>query len=452
MVWFPLRVDDSATTWSFDIVGLLAVVGGSSITKHAQAITASPLVGIPRLLPAPETMLDTDRPATLPPVPGVTVVGVHTGKQLNELPFFADVILDTESLEEYQFQSYRITYKKTDTDAERNSIPTYIPLRKFCPLNLLTLASILMTIALFVWAGLQRDAIGLLGLGTMSISTSTACLSAMWTPGVFPAHLFKSSNIPGDVIIRTRRGALISVKCEDDVARELFEENHSCQYTFEGRFHQTLLATSTVLLMASIIFFSNCTWKIQIAVGLAYIILNLAYWAMALLTSPKDLWDIGVRYDAEVVEERTVDSLAGVLCVAIRTTGKIGWVKKASLAPSTKIWDRWLREAKKNLHNPTWAPDAAYNQLMAETLEPTESTAVSPPVARASRLYRGPRTGRARPIKAPGKWRAGTLAPRIRAGCPNRPNPRSRRADFLSRSSLARSGEHVELSARPGRW
>jgi hypothetical protein len=85
MVWFPLNVDDGAVSWSFDIVGLLAVVGGSTIEKHAQAITASPFDNFPRLLPAPETMLETDRPARLPAVKDVTVVGVHSGNQFTEL-------------------------------------------------------------------------------------------------------------------------------------------------------------------------------------------------------------------------------------------------------------------------------------------------------------------------------------------------------------------------------
>src|SRR4051812_23325620 len=110
MGWFPLAVNTDKPTWSFDIVGLLAVVGGSSIEKHAQAITASPFGGFPRLLPAPETMLDTDRPARLPAVKDVTVLGVHSGNHFTELNFFAEVIHRIGSLEPFEFQSFKISH------------------------------------------------------------------------------------------------------------------------------------------------------------------------------------------------------------------------------------------------------------------------------------------------------------------------------------------------------
>lgn len=35
MVWFPLNIEKGKVEWSFDIVGLLAVVGGSSIEKFS---------------------------------------------------------------------------------------------------------------------------------------------------------------------------------------------------------------------------------------------------------------------------------------------------------------------------------------------------------------------------------------------------------------------------------
>ncbi|KAL5363455.1 hypothetical protein BJX96DRAFT_155747 [Aspergillus floccosus] len=377
MVWFPLGVNDSEVVWSFDIVGLLAVVGGSSIAKHAQAITASSLGAFPRILPAPETMLDTDRPVRLPSVKGVDVVGVLSGNKFNELNFFADVIHGVESLEAYRFQSFRITHRTKDVEHQggflHKGVPedkAVIPLRTFCPLNILTVASILMTIALFVWAGVQHDAVALLGLGTMCISTSTACLSARWRPRLSIRKVKSDKVPPGDVVIRTRSGAFVSIKCTEEVARELYAGTEVCDYVFEGRPHQCLLATSTVSLMASIIFFSNCGWKIQIAVGLAYIILNIAYWAMALLTEPKHLWDIDSRYNVELLEDKLRTNYTQVLWDAIRTTGKIGWVKKGGFTPLTKNWEGWLDEAKKNCRDPDWNPDVARDTWMAKKLEP----------------------------------------------------------------------------------
>ncbi|PLB35964.1 uncharacterized protein BDW47DRAFT_109533 [Aspergillus candidus] len=371
MGWFPLDLASDEPTWSFDIVGLLAVVGGSSIEKHAQAITASPLGGFPRLLPAPETMLNTDRPVRLPSVKDVHVVGVFSGNHFTELNFFADVIHRVDSLEPYEFQSYEITY--SGSSPEQNGPPddkNSIPLRKICPLNLVTLVSILMTIALFVWAGVNHDAVALIGLGTMTLSTSTACLSSQWRPKLSVRKSKAAKVPPGDVVIRTRSGAFIVVKCNEDIARELYGGTEACDYVFRGRAHQVLLALSTVLLMASIIFFSNCGWKSQIAVGLAYVILNIAYWAMALLTEPRQTWDIDSRYSIKPIERKLTDNYTQVLWHCIRTTGKVHWIHKGQLAPSTPNWDGWLKEARRNSGREDWNPDEARDRWMAMKLEP----------------------------------------------------------------------------------
>jgi len=379
MVWFPLDVEEGEVSWSFDIVGLLAVVGGSAIEKHAQAITASPFGSFPRLLPAPETMLDTDRPARLPAVKDVTVVGVHSGNQFNELNFFADVIHNIESLPPFFFQSFRITHRKDankeleDAAKDVEKKPTgpqkaIIPLHKFCPLNLVTFASILMTIALFVWAGVQHSAVGLLGLGTMSLSTSMACMSAQWRPSLSVRNV-KSKVADGDVVIKTRSGAFVCVQCPEEVARELYAGTEVCDYVFNGRYHQALLATSTVLLMAAIIFFSNTGWKIQIAVGLAYIVLNLAYWAMALLTEPSQMWNMNDRYVVERLDSHPNPNFTKALWDAIRTTERIGWAKKTQAAPATKNWDGWLDEAKKNCRNADWDCEEARDRWMQAKLD-----------------------------------------------------------------------------------
>lgn len=371
MGWFPLELKEEEPTWSFDIVGLLAVVGGSSIQKHAQAITASPFGSFPRLLPAPETMLNTDRPVRLPSVKDVEVVGVHSGNYFPELNFFADVIHRIDSLEAYEFQSYEITY--AGSSPEKDGPPNdnnSIPLRKICPLNLVTLISVLMTIALFVWAGINHDAVALIGLGTMALSTSTACLSSQWRPKLSERKLSSAKVPPGDVVIRKRSGAFVVVKCNENIARELYGGTEACDYVFRGRPHQVLLAVSTVLLMASIIFFSNCGWKSQIAVGLAYVILNIAYWAMALLTEPRQTWDVDSRYNVKLLERKVTANYTQALWNCIRTTRKVQWIHKGQFAPSTPNWDGWLKEAKRNAGNENWNPDEARDEWMAQKLSP----------------------------------------------------------------------------------
>ncbi|KAF9889134.1 hypothetical protein FE257_007623 [Aspergillus nanangensis] len=368
MSWFPTTLDSGEQSWRFDIVSLLAVIGGSTIEKHKQSITASPFAGFPRLLPAPDTLLDTDRPIRLPSVGDVVIIGIYSGTRTNELNFFANVIHDAESLAPYEFRSYNITYATPDIekeDAAKTEIN--IPVRTLSALNGVTVLSILMTVGLFVWAGVIHDGVALVGLFSMSLSTSTACLSGQWRP-----RLSKRPTggrvPPGDLVIKTRGGAFIVVHCREEITRELYAGMDTCQYVFTGRPHQLLLASSTVLLMASIILFSNCGRTMQIAVGVVYIILNILYWAMALLTSPQHTWDMR-RYRVEETQSVQTGNYTEVLWRAIRDTGEIKWVKKGDLAPATKYWKGWLKEAQDNCKNENWDAVAAKNRWMNKAVE-----------------------------------------------------------------------------------
>lgn len=121
--------------------------------------------------------------------------------------------------------------------------------------------------------------------------------------------------------------------------------------------------------MAAIIFFSNAGWRIQIAVGLAYIILNLAYWAMALLTEPSEMWNMDERYVVERLEDHPNDNFTQVLWDAIQTTEKVGWVKKTQAAPATKNRKGWLAEAKENCRDKNWNCEAAGDKWRQMKLE-----------------------------------------------------------------------------------
>ncbi|KAJ5723988.1 hypothetical protein N7488_002023 [Penicillium malachiteum] len=373
MTWFPLEIDDENITWTFDIVGLLAVVGGSAIEKYARVITASPLGNIPRLLPAPETMLNTDRPKRLPSVKDVHVYGVYNGCKVPELNFFADVIHRIDDLKAFQFQHLRITHKASSSkDLEKNeqdqtvqtpSNDAIVSLKPFTLLDLVTYLSIAMTIALFIWAGFQHDAVAFLGLGTMSLSTSLACMSAQWRPRLTVRKV--QGKVPeGDVVIKTRTGAFIVVKCAEEVSRELYTGTEECEYVYEGRVYQCLLGASTICLMAAIVFFSNCSWKIQIAVGLAYIILNFMYWVLALLESPEQMWNMKARYEIEPIDSAQKENFTQVLWKAIQAAGEVDWIKNTDVLPGTKRWEGWLAEARANLTSEVWDAEKARGRWM----------------------------------------------------------------------------------------
>ncbi|PWY94540.1 hypothetical protein BO94DRAFT_509103 [Aspergillus sclerotioniger CBS 115572] len=359
MGWFPSGLEEDSTKWRFDIIPLLAVIGSSAIQKHMQAITASPFAIFPRLMPAPESLLDTDRPTRPPSVKDVKIVGVNSGIELDELNFFANLIHNVEDMEKYEFRVYRISYAMRDTEdgleGKIASPPT------FCWLNFVTLVSILITVGLYIWAGCIHDGTALVGLATMSCSTSVASLSSRWYPRL--SGRTSQAEVPsGDIIIRTRAGAFILVYGDDNVIRELYEGMEDCEYMYKGKKHHRLLGTSTVLLMASIILLSNCGSVMQIAIGVAYIILNSLYWLLALLVEPRDLWDMS-RYNIEFVEGRPGETYTETLWSVINMSGSIDWVANGEFLPSTPAWDQWLQEAKENIGK-DWDPVRRKDELM----------------------------------------------------------------------------------------
>ncbi|EAW07122.1 uncharacterized protein ACLA_018260 [Aspergillus clavatus NRRL 1] len=397
MSWFPPVGQSPQDGWRFDIVSLLAIIGESTLEGHVQIITASSFAWLPRLLPAPQTVLKTERPARLPPVKDVVIVGVRSGIYLTELNFFADIIHDVASLQDFEFQVYEIDYAKKGpreleetgprkwTWSNQKLEPVYVPVKKLCALNVVIWVSVFMTIGLFIWAGLIHDGVAMIALVTMSLSTSLACLSSEWYPVL--SHRPTTARVPrGDIVISTRNGAFVVVKCSEEITRELYGGTEKCRYVFGETWHRILLGTSTVLLMASVLLFSNCGWTMQAAIGIAYIILNILYWAVPLVMHRKSTWDMS-RYEikSRVVKPRS-DSCEGpssyteTLWYAIRETERTDWVINGKLAPSSEAWRKWLDEARDNCHpGSKWDAVAAKNRLMHEAAQDSHQLPTAAP-------------------------------------------------------------------------
>lgn len=374
MSWFPSYLKPEETGWRFDILILLAVIGGAATQKHIPAITATTLSVIPRLLPAPETLLGTDRANRLPAVKDVKVVGIQSGTLTHELNYFANLIHHVESLEEYTVWKFEINYRsgddiesKGDTDHSPSKEVPPLRINPFSWLNVVTVLSILMTAGLFVAAGVLRDGVAVVALTTMACSTSAASFSAWWSPKL--SKRTAKCDVPrADVAIVTRGGAFVIVHCEESIVRELYTGVDMCRYTLNGRPHQIVLATGTLLLMASVVFFSNCSGKMQIAIGAAYFILNISYWLLALLVEPKKTWNLNSRYHVQEQEliYRGDKNFTGALWLAIHYTGRAQWAKRADIIPVTDAWETWLKEATENARNPFWPAIYRKNQLMEE--------------------------------------------------------------------------------------
>lgn len=405
--WFPVGTNGDSG-WRLDIVSLLAVVGESSIEEHSQALTASWTCILPRIIPAPQVLLKPSRPTRMPSL-NAAVVGVHNGTLVPSLNYFPNIMHPIEELKAFEFKVLKITHRgvkdtptlgmpSPDANRSKNGLlsttasmemgmiengPTTpfekpslgrtltraitmqerdkprVPPQRFSPLNILSTLSFLATIGLIIAAIFLKDGTAIVAVATISMASSIVGYASWWQP-VLMKRSFKSKVPAGDVIIRTREGAFLLIRCNEDVARELYIGTEECQYYVGTQLYRILVGFGTFLLMVSVVLLGNCNFAMQAAIGLSYIILNGSFWAASLV--PKRLfWDLS-NYDchditltdakeAEKLQEDTTEgkpSFTRTLWYAIRETKKIGWVTRGGVAPKTDEWDNWLKAAEEN--------------------------------------------------------------------------------------------------------
>ncbi|KAJ2967476.1 hypothetical protein NUW58_g10444 [Xylaria curta] len=169
-----------------------------------------------------------------------------------------------------------------------------IPATLYSPMHILEIFSALLTFAIIGFAIAKKDGTAILAVTLMASASSVVGWASWWRPILM--NRSHTNKVPaGDVIIRTREGAFLLVKCTEEVARELYSGTEECEYHVGGRAYRVLMGLGTFLLMASVILLGNCKWSSQIFIGASYIVLNGLYWTMGLL--PKRLfWDLS-RYE-----------------------------------------------------------------------------------------------------------------------------------------------------------
>ncbi|TLS23997.1 hypothetical protein PpBr36_08564 [Pyricularia pennisetigena] len=481
--WWPKVPNDKTDSveWRLDVITLLAVIGESSMAEHSQAITASSLCLLPRILPAPQALLKPSRPQRMPQTPA-KVTGVHSGVVLDTVGFFANIIHPLDKLQPFEFRILRIQHthlvpeerrsasvaaaaaagggllgkvrqllrrepvsrNKTkeyelqegfgpmqDDNTERTGATTSmdgrrvadpeqgmhrrhtkrerltdlvsnpglvnraerpaVPAALFSPLHVLAVFSMLLTVALLVGARIWTDGPATVAVALISLQSSLVGYASWWKP-VLMLRTHHHAVPRGDVMIRTREGAFVLVRCTEDVARELYTAGtEECRYRVGERWYRFMMGLGTMMLMLSTVLLGNCSWYMQLFVGSSYICLNAMYWAMGML--PRSLfWDLSRytcdeetppglrgahlsrRQQQQLQEEgggggggggghddsddgdgdrlihddeyEHIPSFTRTLWYAIRATKKTGWVLRSGAAPMTDEWKKWLDEAE----------------------------------------------------------------------------------------------------------
>lgn len=258
----------------------------------------------------------------------------------------------------------------------------------FSPLHIVAVFSVLLTIGLIVAAALWKDGTAMLAIILVSFATSTIGYGAWWRPRlIVQARLGPAASTPGDVIIRTREGAFLLIKCSENITRELYSGAEECGYIASKRTYRILMILGAILIMPAVILFGNCTFNMQALVGAAYMILNIIYWSLGLLPK-RHYWDLS-RYEWEditpsdarsahrfisgegVYSAENAVSLTRTLWYAIRETKVIGWVERSGAAPTTSQWKQWLQEAQEAAvsGNRAWKAVAAKDRISKDALE-----------------------------------------------------------------------------------
>ena len=148
------------------------------------------------------------------------------------------------------------------------------------------------------------------------------------------------------------------MKCNENVAQELYTGTEECNYNASTQTYRFLVGLGTFLLMVSVVLLGNCNFTMQAAIGVSYIVLNGAFWVISLLNKDK-FWDLSAYEvtditpdDAKNADVDSTDTFEGkasftrTMWYAIRETKRIGWVKKSGAAPTTPEWDKWLNIAE----------------------------------------------------------------------------------------------------------
>lgn len=376
-----LHFPNTREEWRLDIVSLLAVVGESAMSAHSQPLTASILCLLPRILPAPQALLRPSRPSRLPPTHAI-IAGVQSGIRVDELNHFAGLIFPI-NLPKFAIRVLKIRHNPKLLQAERMTRPQQeeeeypnrifstpkgvIHARSFSPLACLTVASSLLSAGLIIWACFLRDGVACVAIALISLTSTVIGLSNFWHPSLI-SRKQRGHVPPGDLVIRTRQGAFIVIKCSEEVARELYTSTEECKYVVGDQMYRGLVGVGTFLFMCGVVLMGNCTWVMQAALGVSYILLNGLYQVAALLPTSWH-WDFSRYIWDEVADEcqKQQKSYTQALWQAIKASGSTEWVRLTNAAPVSNAWSTWLDEARDHVDSNctgSWDPQEAVSRLL----------------------------------------------------------------------------------------
>lgn len=335
---FPKLRDD----WSLDVVNILAFLGEHNILATSQQVCMSPFCFLPRLIPAPQGLL-AQRARTLPTKGDFEVRSVITGNKRPYLNYFADTLHgDGDKLTAY---TTRVLHIERDHFHEKRPITRP---RLFSPINIIAIFSCAISLGIAAWAVVLGDGPGLAGVLIMSFTTPLLCIGLRWTPQLAP-RFRNDSKMQDCIVYRTPRGIFTVVRCDESISRWLYWHPSQVTYlvgSYSGRGVGGI--AGGMMLVGSLVLFSNAMWTTKAALVVAYTVLNLLYWLAAIIP-PSYSWHFELEMKEELILNKTYTK---ALWAAIWTSQNVDWVREGDHVPKTEAWNRWIEEARDALHRP----------------------------------------------------------------------------------------------------
>lgn len=242
------------------------------------------------------------------------------------------------------------------------------------PLTWVTLTGFLLSLSLFIISFVLGDGYSMLATVMLSFLSTLIGIANKWNLKLAKRAMTGRGPDPGDTVIRYPNGSFLVVKCDDDIARELYFAPEEIEYELASTAKYRLISLlGTLTLMLGIIFLANAKLQLQFAWAGAYGIINAAHWAAAAV-EPSAHWDLSCY---KVVEESVdggpvSDNFTAALWNAILLAKGTRWVHNGMAAPRTPTWDEWLERADRKalaakfINGPLKSPKPAWSVDVTE--------------------------------------------------------------------------------------
>ena len=361
-----LEFPSTQNGWRLDVISILAILGENNISLNAPLITLSWTCLLPRLIPAPQGLL-TERIKALPYEEDVNVTGARSGNRWEGLNYFANTLhgCTNRSLSVRELEiTTSLGPEKIEGPYGRWKHHHEIPLNPFGPLPILAYVSSLASLGMLIWAALIHDGAAVTGIVIMSLAAPLLSLNMRWNLPTLPVNNNLYSR-PEVVVLRTRDGGFTVVHCTEAIARMLYFRSERVTYELESYVGiLTSPVTGGIVLTTAIVLFGNCTWTMQCALAVLYILLNAAYWFVTGLATrnPKVHWNCSNFAVTERTYEEYLD-YTHAIWNAIRVSRSTYWAEVSDALPATPVWAAWLREAEKHYDDLKWDPQEAYDSI-----------------------------------------------------------------------------------------